>query len=98
MTSRCVTGEERYDFVYFMANEYDRTLSKALAILFILKTLNYLAGFEFLTVVTIFWIVTHRNSVRSRSFGGTYGIHLCGRRVSQARNYQKLSLPRTSGF
>jgi hypothetical protein len=37
----------------------------------------------------VFWVVTLCSSERAQYFGGTYGVHLQGWTVSQARNQQK---------
>jgi hypothetical protein len=54
---------------------------------------NYL-GFEVLTAVvmkgTIFWDVTPFSPLSAnRRFGGTYRLHLKGRKISRARNQRE---------
>jgi hypothetical protein len=55
---------------------------------FLLNT-HYYIGLEVLTAVTtkstVFWVVMLRNSERARRFGGTYHLHLQGRKVMQAK-------------
>jgi hypothetical protein len=51
----------------------------------------FLVGSEVLTAVvmksTIFWDITPSSPLRAnRRFGGTYRLHLQGRRISRARN------------
>jgi hypothetical protein len=47
------------------------------------------AGFEVITAVTmestVFWVVMPCSSHRPRSFGGTYLLHLQGRRICQTK-------------
>jgi hypothetical protein len=44
----------------------------------------------------ILWVTTPRGLVKVRHFGGTYRIHLHGRRVGQARNKQKKAVSWTA--
>jgi hypothetical protein len=57
-------------------------------------------GCQFLMAVTmkgtVFWLVMPCNSERAQRFGGTYRLHLQGRRVSQALNLQVASLDHSS--
>jgi hypothetical protein len=47
-------------------------------------------GFQVLTAEVIFWDITRCSSLEvNRRFGGTYCLHLQGRRISRARNQRE---------
>jgi hypothetical protein len=71
-------------------------LSLSLSLLQVRGLVNiyYFIGFEVLTAVimksTIFWDITPCSPLKvNRRFGGTYRLHLQGRKISRARNQRE---------
>jgi hypothetical protein len=89
MVFRCLRKLLHYVFFLLLVVNVFRSIVLRIMV----RNLPFLVGFEVLTVVvmksTIFWDTMPCSALKINGrFGGTYRLHLQGRRISPARNLQ----------